>query len=81
MSKENLLLSKNVVSILDGDELLDSVNGVDYKMPYLSGPIICEIGKSFGANMEYPWKGASSRWSYMQELITFCHEKNKISKL
>ena len=81
MSKEKLLLSKNIIEILDGDAILDNLNGVEYRMPYLSGPIICEIGKSLGADMEYPWKYALARWNYMQELITHCYQNNQISKL
>lgn len=81
MAKEKLLLSKNIIEILDGDTTLDNLNGVEYRMPYLSGPIICEIGKTLGADMVYPWKNAASRWNYMQELITYCYNTNKTSKL
>ena len=81
MVKEKILINKKIIEILDGDALLDSLEGVDYRMPYLSGPAICDIGVYFGADMEYPWNGALSRWCYMQELINYCCDNNKVPQL
>lgn len=81
MTNENLFTNRKILDILDGDALLDSFNGVDYKMPYLSGPAICDIGINLGFEMEYPWQGALSRWCYMRELVLYCCRTNKIPQL
>lgn len=55
---QSILNNRKIVEILDGDTLLLRENDIDYKMPYLSGPTICEIGRTLGAEMEYNWSKA-----------------------
>ncbi len=84
----NLLTNKEILGILDGDteygeyEPEDGSMSIKIKMPYLSGPTICEISDSFGYHQEYSWNGgALSRWEYFSNLLKFCIENGKISEL
>ena len=77
-----IAIDKNILDILDGDALLDTYCGVDYKMPYLSGPAICRIGDHFNANIKYDYvDGNLPRWKYMEKLIKYCIEIDKLSQL
>lgn len=61
-----LLKTKEIVSVLDGDEEFgDFSSRQKMSMPYLSGPAICDVGKRFGLALEY--EGMKSRWSYMYQ--------------
>lgn len=72
------LLEKEIIAILDGDESFGEKEGINIKMPYLSGPTICDISCKFGLDVEYPWRGAASRWSYMYDLLAYAIENDKI---
>lgn len=72
------LLEKEIIAILDGDETFGEKEGIKIKMPYLSGPNICDISCKFGLDVEYPWSGAASRWTYMYDLLTYAIENSKI---
>ncbi|MBQ0067974.1 MAG: hypothetical protein KBS60_07345, partial [Phascolarctobacterium sp.] len=67
-----LLCRKEIYAILDGDTECGKYtfeNGVvvEIKMPYLSGPNLCEICTTFGLPMEYSWGGGNcSRWEYVE---------------
>lgn len=77
MSKEpnpfELLKTKEIIAILDGDAKYDEYEFEDGKtivisMPYLSGPDLCGVSTLFGLPMSYSWgKGAAnlSRWQYL----------------
>lgn len=83
-SNFELLRNKRILSILDGDidfGLL-KINGEDsdinVSMPYLSGPTLCDISCEFGLSVSYGWSGgAQSRWVYLDNLLSFCIQKNK----
>jgi hypothetical protein len=91
MAKENafeLLRNKQIIAILDGDEnfgiifLGDTPVTVKNAMPYLSGPMICDISSTFGLAASYGWKGgAQSRWAYFDDLIKYCIDNDRISEL
>lgn len=84
-----LLKSKEIISILDGDTKYDEYKFQDgttivVSMPYLSGQALCEISTSFGLPMSYSWgKGAAnlSRWQYLDKLIEHCMKGNRYSDL
>lgn len=77
-----LLSNKSICEILDGDTALGTYNSIELKMPYLSGPDICDITEQFGKPVKYGWNGgALSRWQYMEQLVVFCIEKDKLSLL
>ena len=82
-----LLRTKNIISILDGDKKMgeykfDDNTMVTISMPYLSGPKLCNISTSFGLPVNYEWNGGSlSRWQYLNNLIEYCINNNRFSDL
>lgn len=77
-----LLRNKEIISILDGDKEFGEYNEIPVRMPYLSGPDICDISTLFGLPETYAWSGgALSRWQYLDNLIKFSITENKTSKL
>lgn len=80
--KFELLRVKDIISILDGDTSFDEFNGVDVKMPYLSGPDLCKLSTRYGLPATYSMSGgALSRWEYMGNLIKHCIDNNRLSLL
>ena len=49
----NLLKNKEIIAILDGDFQIEEVDGIRIAMPYLSGPMLCELSQKFGCYQEY----------------------------
>lgn len=83
-----LLRSKSLIAILDGDTdfgeitVCNSKSSIKNSMPYLSGPIICDISCKFGLAVAYGWNGgAKSRWNYLDDLMKYCIDNNCISDL
>lgn len=92
MSQQNnmfeLLREKSILAILDGDadfgeiESTDSNENIKISMPYLSGPILCDISSRFGLPVTYGWNGgAQSRWAYLDDLLAYCIENHRESDL
>ena len=91
MAEKNLfalLRERNILAILDGDidfgeiETTDSKGNIKISMPYLSGPVLCDISCKFGLPVEYGWQGgALSRWVYLDELLAYCIKNNRESDL
>jgi len=85
-SKYELLRSKKILSILDGDENFgdfeanEGKQSVTISMPYLSGPTLCNISTTFGLYKNYG-NGAQSRWSYLDDLFEYCISNNKTNDL
>ena len=84
----DLLRDKNILAILDGDKDFgeyeaDSFAGkIKISMPYLSGPDLCGISTRFGLPVTYGWNGgAQSRWAYLDDLLSYCIENDKVSTL
>ena len=83
-----LLREKSIIAILDGDtdfgeiQPVDASSNIKVSMPYLSGPVLCDISNKFGLPAEYGWGGgAQSRWAYLDDLLSFCVEQNRMSDL
>ncbi len=83
-----LLRTKNILSILDGDVDFGEMsfahsNGlIKISLPYLSGPTLCEISTRFGLPVAYGWNGgAKSRWQYLDDLLAYCIDNHKESDL
>ena len=78
----DLLKNRNIIKILEGD--IDfgylKINGVEsdikISMPYLTGPMICDIANLFGFNLIYD---SRSRWIYFDELLNYCNNNTKTS--
>lgn len=86
-SKFELLRTKPILAILDGDTefgsaVVASTKSIRNALPYLSGPMICEISSKFGLPAAYSWSGgAKSRWEYMDDLLKHCIDNNRASDL
>lgn len=87
MKNENgfgLLRAKRILSILDGDvdfgflEIEGKESDIKMSMPYLTGQKLCDISKRFGLVAEY---GGKSRWMYLDELLGYCIQKDRMSDL
>lgn len=83
-----MLREKRILAILDGDvdfgkiETTDSKENIKISMPYLSGPILCDISCNFGLPVTYGWNGgAQSRWTYLDDLLAHCIENHRESDL
>ncbi|MBP1920283.1 hypothetical protein J2Z34_002794 [Youngiibacter multivorans] len=83
-----LLRNKSILSILDGDiafgqiDSTDSNGDIGNSMPYLSGPVLCDISNRFGLPVTYGWNGgAQSRWVYLDNLLSYCIENHRESEL
>lgn len=74
----SLLRTKPIINILIGDvELFDG-----YKMPYMSGPNLCNLSTQFGLQRSYAMGGQTlSRWMYMDELLDFLNKQDRVHEL
>lgn len=83
----SLLRTKEIIAILDGDKsfgdyMLQSGGLVHVRMPYLSGPDLCELSTLFGLPVTYRWGGTNlSRWQYLDNLLEYCMKNNRCSDL
>ena len=88
-SKSNfeLLRSKPILAILDGDTEFGTIQisqtkSIRNALPYLSGPMLCEISVKFGLPATYSWGGGTkSRWEYLDNLLAHCISNNRASDL
>ncbi|MBK5244766.1 MAG: abortive infection family protein [Eubacteriaceae bacterium] len=83
----NILRSKEILAILDGDTKfqeieLDDLTSLIMAMPYQSGPDLCGLSALFGLPITYAWGGTNlSRWQYLDNLIEYCIKNDKCSDL
>ena len=73
-----ILRSKDIISILDGDVTIEEQENYTVKMPYLSGPKLVEICNLFGLARKY---GSESRWVYLDELLEYAIANNRCDEL
>lgn len=73
---EQVLLSKDVYAILDGDADFPISVDEQANMPYLSGPVLARMTQSFGVPLTY---GNYSRWQYVEEMLKRAIERNKLN--
>lgn len=83
-----LLMNKAIYAILDGDtkfedyEFSDDCSAIKISMPYLSGPVLCELSTLFGLPITYTWNGENlSRWQYLDNLFEHCIKMERCSDL
>jgi len=80
-----LLRDKNILAILDGDEIIDrrgltySKEYIEISMPYLSGPELCDISNRFGLPVTYVEN--RRRWAYLDDLLVHCIKNYRVSEL
>ena len=86
-SNFELLRAKPILAILDGDtkfgELqLSPTKTINNALPYLTGPMLCEISNKFGLPVNYSRNGGvQSRWAYLDDLLAHCIRNNRASDL
>ena len=86
-SNFELLRSKPILAILDGDTEFGTIQisqtkSIRNALPYLSGPMLCEISVKFGLPATYSWGGGTkSRWEYLDNLLAHCISNNRVSDL
>lgn len=73
-----LLKQKEIINILIGDTKYGE--NEEISMPYLSGPILCEISTIFGFAVDY-FETRHSRWVYLYDLLEYCIKNEKVSDL
>ena len=78
MNDYSLLNNRKIFDILIGDTPVYE----DYRLPYLSGPQLCELSTTFGLSKTYTWKGSNqSRWEYMKDLLEYLNPIGKVPDL
>ena len=69
-SSYELLRTRAIIDILDGDTEFGEIDDVVISMPYFSGPTIVDISRLFRLSETYGWNGgALSRWNYLDNLL------------
>lgn len=84
----DLLKARFILDIFIGDKYFDNIKlsesdcrSVRCALPYLTGSAICNIASRFGYALSYTYGGALSRWAYMEMIVDWCIENNRISDL
>ena len=72
-----LLIRKDIIQILDGDEKLGDVSDETFRMPYLKGTDLCMLSDMFGLHQEY----GASRWTYLENLLRYMVERGRCDDL
>lgn len=73
-----LLRNRKIIDVLIGDTKVYQ----EYRMPYYSGPQLCELSTAFGLPQSYSRGGVNlSRWQYMDELLAHTNSIGKTSNL
>lgn len=52
-SNLELLRNKDIIAILDGDTIIETLDEIRIAMPYLSAPDLCTLSQKFGFYQEY----------------------------
>lgn len=84
-SNYELLRNKEIIEILDGDKIIEEIDYFNkIKMPYLSGPQLCNLSQKFGCYQEYYWGNSKkpnlSRWMYLDNLIYYLIKEDRMSE-
>ena len=85
-SQYEILRSKEIIAILDGDTPLGTYEihrgeSIEVRMPYLSGPMLCDISNRFGLAVSYNREETLSRWQYLDNLMDYCIKNGRFSDL
>lgn len=87
-----LLTARNIIDILDGDTKFGTFTFENGKcfviaMPYLSGPMLCDISTQFGLVVRYDFDTTNdknqnkSRWTYLTDLFEYSITNGSCSNL
>lgn len=72
-----LLIRKDIIQILDGDEKLGDETDETFRMPYLKGTDLCQLSEIFGLHQEY----GASRWTYLDNLLRYLVDRERCDEL
>ena len=72
-----LLIRKDIIQILDGDEKLGDATDEIFRMPYLKGTDLCQLSDTFGLHQEY----GASRWTYLDTLLRYMVDQDRCDEL
>ena len=78
MNNWSLLKNRKIIDLFIGDNPVQNNMLDEQKMPYMSGMQICNFSKKLGYNQKYN-EEKLSRWQYMDRLLDFIIENDKIS--
>lgn len=81
MSDFKLLTQRKIVDILMGDAVVLEKEDKQFRLPYLSGPKLCELSTKFGLERTYTWGGGVSRWVYLTDLIEYLDRYDSVGDL
>ena len=81
MSDFKLLTQRKIVDILMGDVVILEKEGKQFRLPYLSGPRLCELSTKFGLERTYTSCGGMSRCLYLTELIKYLDRHDTVGDL
>lgn len=82
MSDFKLLVQREIIDILIGDTVIFEKDDKQFRLPYLSGPMLCDISTKFGLECTYSWRGGGkSRWQYLKDLIEYLDQRDDVDDL
>ena len=82
MSDFKLLTQRNIIDILIGDTIVFEKDDKQFRLPYLSGPMLCALSTKFGLECTYTFGGGGkSRWQYLKDLIEYLDQRNAVDEL
>lgn len=76
----NVLIDKDIINLMIGDSTVTDDIFLEYKMPYMSGPNICDFGTKLGLNTDYWNSDKLSRWMYMENVLNYVVDNNKMNQ-
>ena len=78
MKDWSVLKDREIIEMFIGDSVIERDFGTDYKMPYMRGTDICELGIELGISEDYWDNNSLSRWVYMKDVIDYVIRNNII---
>lgn len=73
-----MLNNRKIIDVLIGDEQVCE----SFRMPYYSGPDLCELSTMFGLPATYYKTGGNlSRWMYMRDLLAYVEKQGRTAEL
>lgn len=82
MSDFKLLAQRDIINILIGDTVILEKDDKQFRLPYLSGPMLCALSTKFGLECTYTFGGGGkSRWQYLKDLIEYLDQRDAVDEL
>ena len=82
MSEFKLLAQRDIIDILIGNTIVLEKDDKQFRLPYLSGPMLCALSTKFGLECTYSFGGGGkSRWQYLKDLIEYLDQRDAVDEL